>query len=125
MCVSAEIQTYVCVSSELVVAVVARKAPGLPCHVWPAGCGHGLFECAGTGHLIECSSGSSTDTRKGAPVCAQWRAVLVCMYMKRSFHKPHMLGHPQQSSRWGPGIPGSKQEGQKAAVLWIQERGRQ
>lgn len=101
--------------------VVARTAPHLLCCVWLAVCDRELCEYVCTGHLIVCSSGNSSGTRKGVLVCAQWRGALVCMYMRKSFHRLHMLGHLPQSSPLGPGNPGSRQEGLNAAVLWMEE----
>lgn len=105
----------------MVVVVVAGCAPHLPCCVWPAGCGRELYECVDTGRLTVCSSGSSSGTRRGALLCARWRAVLACTCMRKSFHRRRTSGHPLQSSPWCPGIPESRQERPNAAGLWMEE----
>lgn len=105
--------------------MVAGCAPHLPCCVWPAACGHELCECVDTSRLTVCSSGSSSGIRRDALLCAQWRGVLACTCMRKSFHRHRTSGHPPQSSPWCPGSPGNKQECLNAAGLWMEEGGRQ
>jgi hypothetical protein len=84
---------------------VAREAQSPLCCVLLVSYDHEPCGCADTGHLTECSSGSSSGIHRAAHVCALWRGASVCMHKRKSFRIPHMSAHPPQSPPQRPGSP--------------------